>query len=269
MSVKDFFGLNELPFNNSPDIKFFYKSKEHTEIIKRLKYAIENNKGLAIVIGQIGTGKTTLARLILDEFDGDNYEIALIIVVHSEVTSEWILKKLLMQLGIQEIPKEKPLILSKLYEKLNQLVEADKKVVILFDEAQMLKNREVMEELRGILNFENDTGKLINFVLFGLQDLEDNLRLDEPLRQRVAMRFILRPFDLQDVKAYIVHRLKVAGAQKIFFTEDAIKTIYKFSGGIPRVINTICDNAMFEAYLIKTDSIDSKMIEQVSLDLGL
>jgi type II secretory pathway predicted ATPase ExeA len=83
------------------------------------------------------------------------------------------------------------------------------------------------------------------------------------------MRFILKPFDLQDVKTYILHRLKVAGAKKVFFTDDAIKTIYRFSGGIPRVINTICDNAMFEAYLIKNDSIDSKLIEQVSLDLGL
>lgn len=269
MSVKDFFGLNELPFNNSPDVKFFYKSEQHTDIIRKLNYAIESNKGLIVIIGQIGTGKTTLGRLILDEFDTENYEIALIIVVHTEVTSEWILKKLLMQLGVEEIPKEKPVMLSKLYEKLAELTESNKKVIIIFDEAQMLKNKEVMEELRGILNFENQTGKLINFILFGLPDLENNLKLDEPLRQRVAMRLILKPFDLQEVNSYILHRLKVAGAKKQFFTNEAIKAIYKFSGGIPRVINTICDNAMFESYLIKNDSIDSKIIEQVAFDLGL
>jgi type II secretory pathway predicted ATPase ExeA len=269
MSVKDFFGLNELPFNNSPDIKFFYKSKEHEEIIKRLVYAIENNKGLVTVIGQIGTGKTTLARLILDEFDTDSYEVALIIVVHSEVTSEWILKKLLMQLGVDEIPTDKPSMLSKLYQKLSSLMESGKKVVIMFDEAQMLKNKDVMEELRGILNFETETGKLINFVLFGMPELEDNLRLDEPLKQRVAMRFLLKPFDLQAVKVYIEHRLKVAGAKKIFFSDNAIKGVYRHSGGIPRVINTICDNAMFEAYLVKSETIDEKIIEQVAVDLGL
>lgn len=174
-----------------------------------------------------------------------------------------------MQLGVEEIPKEKPVMLSKLYEKLAELTESNKKVIIIFDEAQMLKNKEVMEELRGILNFENQTGKLINFILFGLPDLENNLKLDEPLRQRVAMRLILKPFDLQEVNSYILHRLKVAGAKKQFFTNEAIKAIYKFSGGIPRVINTICDNAMFESYLIKSDSIDSKIIEQVAFDLGL
>jgi type II secretory pathway predicted ATPase ExeA len=126
-----------------------------------------------------------------------------------------------------------------------------------------------MEELRGILNFETETGKLINFVLFGMPELEDNLRLDEPLRQRVAMRFLLKPFDLQAVKVYIEHRLKVAGAKKIFFSDNAIKGVYRHSGGIPRVINTICDNAMFEAYLVKSETIDEKIIEQVAVDLGL
>lgn len=269
MSVKDFFGLNELPFNNSPDIKFFYKSREHQEAITRIKYGVENNKGLITVVGPIGTGKTTLARLILDELDNVKNEVALIIVVHSEVTSEWILRKLNMQLGVENIPEDKPSMLSSLYEKLSVLTDQGKRVIILIDEAQMLKKKEVMEELRGILNFEDETGKLINFVFFGLPELEENLMLDEPLRQRVAMKFILKPFDLESTKNYIIHRLKVARAKEPIFTLDAIKTVYKYSSGIPRVINTICDNSMFEAYLIKKKSVEKELIEQVAADLGL
>lgn len=269
MSVKDFFGLNELPFNNSPDIKFFYKSREHQEAITRIKYGVENNKGLITVVGPIGTGKTTLARLILDELDSVKNEVALIIVVHSEVTSEWILRKLNMQLGVENIPEDKPSMLSSLYEKLSVLTDQGKRVIILIDEAQMLKKKEVMEELRGILNFEDETGKLINFVFFGLPELDENLMLDEPLRQRVAMKFILKPFDLESTKNYILHRLKIAGAKEPIFTLDAIKTVYKYSSGIPRVINTICDNSMFEAYLIKKKSVEKELIEQVAADLGL
>lgn len=126
-----------------------------------------------------------------------------------------------------------------------------------------------MEELRGVLNFEDDTGKLINFVLFGLPELEDNLMMDEPLRQRVAMRFVLKPFDLKSTINYIMHRLKVAGAKDSIFSLDAIKAVYKYSTGIPRVINTICDNSMFEAYLLKNKRIEKELIEQVATDLGL
>lgn len=269
MSVKDFFELNELPFNNSPDIRFFYKSKEHEEAIIRIKYGVESNKGLITIVGPIGTGKTTLARLILDELDNEKNEVALIVVVHSEVTSEWILRKLNMQLGVENVPEDKPSMLSSLYQRLSVLTGEGKRVVILIDEAQMLKKKEVMEELRGILNFEDDTGKLINFVLFGLPELEDNLMLDEPLRQRVAMRFVLKPFDLESTINYIMHRLKVAGAKEPIFTLDAIKAVYKYSSGIPRVINTICDNSMFEAYLLKKKRIEKELIEQVATDLGL
>jgi type II secretory pathway predicted ATPase ExeA len=269
MGVKDFFGLKENPFNNTPDIRFYYESKQHKEALLKLKYLVENRKGLGIVIGHIGMGKTTLSRLLLDELDDENYESALIIVVHSEITSEWVLKRLNMQLGVEEIPDNKPAMLGTLYQKLDELYEENKKVVILIDEAQMIKKKEVLEELRGILNFENEEGKLITFILFGLSDLELNLMMDEPLQQRIALRCKLTPFNQEEVKNYIIHRLKVAGSKKMIFDKEAIQRIYQYSKGIPRVINTICDNAMFESYLLKKNTIQANIIQQVAEDLGL
>ena len=269
MGVKDFFGLNESPFNNTPDIRFYYESKQHRNALVKLQYLVENRRGLGIVIGHIGMGKTTLSRLLLEKLDEEDYESALIIVVHSEINSEWVLKRLNMQLGVEDIPDDKPRMLGTLYNKLDELYSQNKKVVILIDEAQMIKNREVLEELRGILNFENDEGKLITFVLFGLSDLELNLMMDEPLQQRVAVRCKLTPFDEEDVKHYIIHRLKVAGAVNMMFSKEAVSKIFECSKGIPRVINTICDNAMFEAYLLKQKQINSNIIQQVAEDLGL
>ncbi len=269
MGVKDFFGLNENPFNNTPDIRFYYESKQHRDAILKLKYLVENRRGLGIVIGHIGMGKTTLSRLLLDELDEEHYESALIIVVHSEITSEWVLKRLNMQLGVENIPDNKPGMLGTLYQRLDELYEENKKVVILIDEAQMIKNKEVLEELRGILNFENEEGKLITFILFGLSDLELNLMMDEPLQQRIAVRCKLTPFDQEGVKNYIEHRLRVAGSTNLIFDMEALKRIYEFSKGIPRVINTICDNAMFESYLLKKRLIGADIILQVAEDLGL
>jgi type II secretory pathway predicted ATPase ExeA len=269
MGVKEFFNLKENPFNNTPDIRFYYKSEQHKRALTKLHYLVENRKGLGIVLGHIGAGKTTLSRLLLDEFESKGYESALIIVVHSEITSEWVLKRLNMQLGVENIPEDKPGMLASLYKKLDELNDAGKKVVILIDEAQMIKNRDVLEELRGILNFEDEHGKLITFILFGLVDLELNLMMDEPLQQRVAIRSELQPMNSEGVRNYIIHRLKVAGAKNNLFEEDAIKKIYFYSKGIPRLINTICDNAMFESYLIKKEIITGDVIQQVAEDLGL
>jgi len=269
MNYLDFYKLKEEPFSSAPDIKFYYNSAQHSKALVRLMYAIDSMKGLALLIGDIGTGKTTLARRMLDSLPEEEYESALLVIIHSGITADWLLKKIALQLGISEPSENKITLLSQLYERLNELYEQHKKAVVLIDEAQMLKTKEMMEEFRGLLNLEAPDRKLITFVFFGLPEIEENLLLDSPLAQRVALKYRLESLNYESTEAYIKHRLGLAGNKDEIFTPDAIEKIHRYSKGIPRMINIISSNALFEGFLVKAKVIDGKIIDSVASDLGI
>jgi type II secretory pathway predicted ATPase ExeA len=269
MDYLEFFKLTEYPFSTAVDSKFYYNSKQHGEAIVRVKYAIDTMKGLAVVVGDIGTGKTTLARRMLDELGEEAYEAVLLVVLHSSVTADWIMKKIASQIGVDEPADTKVELLGQIYGKLANIHEKGLKTAVLIDEAQMLKSREIMEEFRGLLNMEASGGKLITFILFGLPELEEILSLDQPLQQRVAVKCNMKAFEESVTKEYIHHRLKIAGCSNNIFKTDAIKSIHRYSKGIPRLINTVCDNALLEGFLVKKDEIGKDIIESVVIGLGL
>ncbi|HEC98426.1 MAG TPA: hypothetical protein ENI58_09810 [Nitrospirae bacterium] len=159
-------------------------------------------------------------------------------------------------------------VLGQIYRRLLEINESGRRAVVLIDEVQMLNSGEIMEEFRGLLNMEMADGKMANFVFFGLPELEDVLALDEPLKQRVAMRIRLHSLSENNTIAYIRYRLHVAGSDDIF-TDEALSRVYYFSRGIPRLINTICDNALLEGYLMKREKIDGSLMDTVAVDLGL
>jgi type II secretory pathway predicted ATPase ExeA len=226
-------------------------------------------KGLAVLVGDIGAGKTTLARRLLDSLPEEEYEAALLVIIHSGITASWLLKRIALQLGVENPAHEKLALLSQLYQRLLQIYEQGRKAVVLIDEAQMLASRELMEEFRGLLNLEVPERKLITFVFFGLPEIEQNLKLDAPLAQRVAMRYRLEPFSADATEAYVKHRLRLAGCAKNPFTAEAIQVVHRRSGGTPRVINTLCDNALFEGFLNRSAEIGGALIEQIADNLGL
>jgi general secretion pathway protein A len=269
MTYLDFFELSTEPFSNAPVSRFYYNSAQHSQALVRLMHAVSYMKGLSLLVGDIGAGKTTLARRMLDSLPEQEYEAALLVIIHSGITANWLLKRIALQLGVENPAQEKLALLSQLYQRLLQIYESGKKAVVLIDEAQMLETREIMEEFRGLLNLEVPERKLISFVFFGLPEIERNLKLDPPLAQRVALRYKLEPFTAESTEAYVKHRLRLAGCPRMPFTPEAIASVHAHSGGSPRVINTLCDNALFEAYLARAGEITGDQVDQIGANLAL
>jgi type II secretory pathway predicted ATPase ExeA len=265
----DFYELSQEPFSNAPVSRFYYGSAQHAQALLRLTHAVSNMKGLAVLVGDIGAGKTTLARRMLDSLPEEEYEAALLVIIHSGITASWLLRRIALQLGVEAPAEEKLALLSQLYQRLVKIYEQGKKAVVLIDEAQMLASREIMEEFRGLLNLEVPERKLLSFVFFGLPELEDHLRLDPPLAQRVALKFRLEPLRAEDTDAYVRHRLRLAGTGRVPFLPQAIDRVHAHSRGTPRLINTICDNALFEGFVARARDIDDKAVDRVARDLGL
>jgi len=268
MGYENFYKLKEHPFSFSTDEKFYYDAPQHAKALIKLTHAVETEKGLALLVGDIGMGKTTLSRHLLDQLINNGLEATLLVIVHSEITSLWFLKKIALMLDASVDSDNKIEIITAVYHRLLEFANQNKKVVILIDEANMLQQKGIMEEIRGLLNLESERGKLLNFILFGLPDMEEHLKLDRPLYQRIAVRCVLGQLDHEATHSYIIHRLRVAGCSRPLFTADAMKTIYHYSKGIPRIINAICDNALLEGFLLKKEIIDEKIIVDVSQDLG-
>jgi len=265
----DFYELGQEPFSNAPVSRFYYGSAQHAQALMRLTHVVSNMKGLAVLVGDIGAGKTTLARRMLDSLPEEEYEAALLVIIHSGITASWLLRRIALQLGVEAPAEEKLALLSQLYQRLVKIYEQGKKAVVLIDEAQMLASREIMEEFRGLLNLEVPERKLISFVFFGLPEIEQNLKLDPPLAQRVALKYRLEPLQIADTEAYVRHRLRLAGSARVPFTAEAVERIHLHSRGTPRLINTICDNALFEGFVARAREVGPAEVDRVARDLGL
>ncbi|MDD2557401.1 MAG: AAA family ATPase [Desulfuromonadaceae bacterium] len=269
MSSLQFFGFEREPFSNAPDSRFYFENNQHKQAQLRIRHVIDSGGGLAVISGGIGSGKTTLARRILDTLAPGAYEASLLVMVHSGVTPSWILTRIAMQLGVKEPAADRMAVLKQLYDRLLEIHTEGRSAVVLIDEAQMLQTSALMEEFRGLLNLEIPGKKLLNLVFFGLPEIEECLRLDEPLAQRVAMRYHLHPLQEQETVDYIRHRLRIAGASYAMFANDAVEEIHKFSAGVPRLINTLGANCLFEAFLNSRRVIDTPTVVRVAGDLGL
>jgi general secretion pathway protein A len=269
MSYEQFFGLSGQPFSNAPDSRYYYDSPQHQEAMARIMNAAETMKGLVVMTGEIGTGKTLLARKILETMEAaESYVEALLVIVHSEITASWLLRRIALQIGIDNPADGKEKLLPQFYNRLMEIRDSGKKAVIVIDEANMLKTKEIFEEFRGLLNLEVPGMKLLTLILIGMPELDNYIALDPPLEQRIAVKFRLKALDKEAAASYIKHRMKVAGAQKEIFSDMAIERIFEFSKGTPRLINVMCDNALMEAFLMKKDKVSMDIIDNVASDLG-
>jgi general secretion pathway protein A len=252
-----FYGLKEKPFNLTPDSNFLFLSEHHKEALAHIKYGIEEKKGFLLITGEIGSGKTTLCRALLKELE-KNHKIALIL--NSMVSPSGLLKSILIDLGIKTKAKTR----QEMMEVLSQTLIEERNIVIVIDEAQNL-TMSALEQIRLLGNFETEKEKLVQIILVGQPELRkiiENQRLKQ-LNQRISVRYHLQPMNREDTTKYINHRLYMAGdTGKITFGEDALQTIYSYSGGVPRIINVICDYCLICGYITESFIIDKNMVDQ-------
>lgn len=257
---KDFFGLKEKPFNVTADPNFLFFSKKHREAFEHLIYGIKEKKGFLEITGEIGTGKTTLCRALLTQLD-ERARTAFIL--NSNLPEVQLLSAIAGDFGLLIKPKTKINILSELNRYLIEQLKLGYNVVLIIDEAQNLRAAQ-LEQIRLLSNLETDKEKLIQIILVGQPELR--AKLDSPeleqLRQRIAVRYHILPLDRMETDPYIYHRLHVAGSDgNIKFDPDAISEIYEYSGGIPRLINLVCDRALLLGFVTETKNISMDMIK--------
>jgi general secretion pathway protein A len=264
----DFYGLKEKPFSVTPDSSFLFRSRYHSEAFNHLLYGIKSKEGFILITGDIGTGKTTLCRALLSEL-GDKTHSAL--VFNPNLTETELLRTIIEDLGVEIRKESKKDLIDDLNRFLLACSEKGEAVIVIIDEAQNL-SPEVLEEIRLLSNLETEKEKLLQIVLVGQTELQEKLRLPylQQLNQRISVRYHLRPLEKDEVERYIHHRLMRAGSHgEIYFTPEAIRSIYVHSHGIPRIINLICDKALLAGYIAQKKSITGKMVRDGLADLGL
>ena len=258
----DFYNFKETPFNLTPNSKFFFSSNKHREALDSLVYAINQRKGFVVITGEIGSGKTTVCRTLLNKLDKYT-QVAL--VTNTHLSSKDLLMTIMEDLEIDFQVGSKSKMLSQLNTYLIEQLQKNNNVVLIIDEAQNLKPS-VLEEIRMLSNLETETEKLIQIIFLGQPELKQKLALArlEQLRQRIAVYFHLSPLSLQETKEYVIHRLKIASESKReYITDEALELVYKFSKGTPRLINQICDSAFLTGYVKENEVIDEKILQEV------
>jgi len=242
---EEFFGLAAKPFGKTPDPSFLYESRQHKEALARLEYAVDE-KELALLVGDIGSGKTTLSRALIDRV-GESRPV--ILLINPRLTPTQLLRAVATGLGI-EPARFRHELLDQIHTKLYELYGQQREPVLMIDEAQLIPSKATFDEIRLLTNFQLDDQNLLSVVLIGQPELEERLERQAyaPLRQRIGMRYSLGPLSLEETIAYIEHRIRVAGGARNPFSAQAMAEIHARSGGVPRLINTLATTALLDAF---------------------
>ncbi len=265
---QEFFGFKEKPFTITPNPRFIYLSKNHKEVFAHLLYGVKDHCGFIVLTGEVGTGKTTVLRTLLGEFDDASYRLAFIF--NPCMSSLDLLRSINREYGIESSSTSHSDLLHALNEFLLQQRAEGRTVVLVIDEAQNL-DTQVLEQIRLLSNLETDTDKLIQILLVGQPELGNLLARNDlrQLNQRVTVRYHLDTMDYQDTCEYVNHRLRVAGGTQLqVFPQRSLKKIYRFSDGLPRLINVLCDRALLVGYAEGCREISPRMLSTAIGELG-
>ncbi|MEK6732134.1 MAG: AAA family ATPase [Candidatus Omnitrophota bacterium] len=244
----EYWGLKEMPFENTPDPRFFYHSSHHEEALSRLRYVVNNNKGAAMLTGVFGCGKTAILRALVTGLQQRSYQTAFI--TNPQLKAMELLRSIARYLGAEGLPfKFSDMSSDYFLEVIERILinntKDGRQTLVIIDEAHVITDLDVLEELRMLLNFQLEDKFLITLILAGQPELQERISKTKQLLQRMAISYNIGPLSETEIDGYINYRLSVAGASRQIFEPEAIKIVHKVSGGIPRRINHICDLSLF------------------------
>ena len=262
----DYYGLEEPPFSITPNPRFLYYSAKHREALNHMLYGIRERKGFVQITGEIGAGKSTLCRALLEHL-GNNYSTALIL--NPILDADQLIKAIALEFGLDVRGLDRLETIEEINVFLLRQVEEGRESVLIIDEAQNLTN-ELLEQVRLLSNLETEDRKLLQIVLMGQPELRD--RLNHPalrqLRQRITVRFHLSPLKRRELENYVNHRLAVSGAKRApEFSSLALWRVYSYSQGIPRLVNAVCDKSLLAGFVQQRQRISYGLVTRAVREL--
>lgn len=262
---KTYFGFREKPFGKTPDPRFLFLSSGHEEALARLEFVVEERE-IAVLTGEIGCGKTTLSRALMDRL-GTEYRFCFI--VNPRLNAMEFLRTTASLLEVENPASSKDALLKQINTVVYESYQKGVCPVIVVDEAQMITDAEVFDEIRLLTNFQLDDRNLLAVIIMGQPELRAMLGSPrfEPLRQRIALNYHLQPLSLDETMEYLDFRLEVGGGTPGLFTPDAVQKIFELTGGVPRRINSLATNALLVAYGSDAALIDSAIIDEIKDEL--
>lgn len=261
----EYWELQKTPFGNVPARSAFYRSPQHEEALRRMLYVIEHRKGVAMLTGEVGCGKTTVIRALSDFLKKDKYQFQTI--SNPALQPEDLIKAILLKLGGHANNGSKSDLLDQLHRHVHQNAEKGISTVLAIDEAHVIGNQATLDELRMLLNVQSDDEFLITLILLGQPPLLKNISELQPLKERISIKFNLEPLDIQNTVNYIVHRLKWAGATRGIFSREAILALYDFAQGLPLRINNLGDRCLLLGLMRQARMVDSRIVHDAIEDM--
>jgi len=256
--------LIDRPFRKTPDPRYLFLNETYEEALERLLFAVEEME-FALLTGEVGSGKTTLTRALVDRV-GERYEVGMIL--NPRLPPRQFLRTVALELGVNEPPFHSNDLLERIHERLLALYEADRAALLVVDEAHLIPGKPTFEEIRLLTNFQLDDQNLIAIVLVGQPELRGRLRhrTYRALTQRVGVSFHLVPLSLEDTRAYLAHRLSIAGVERSLFEEEAVLRLHAATDGVPRLLNHLATQALVEGMARGADQIDGGVVAAVLND---
>jgi type II secretory pathway predicted ATPase ExeA len=262
------FKLAEDPFRNEPLLRFLFESRQQDEVLRRLDRAVRQAKGLCVLIGEVGSGKTMAVRQLFENLEEEVFEACMMVVLNGAADATWMLTRFAKQLGIEEPASDREALIADVYERLAIIREDGRHAVLIIDDAQALASPETLAEVCGILKLEYEDRRLLSLVLAGTPLLDEAIASNPILAHRVDVKVHLTPLDRETAAAYLAHRVRSAGGDPAILDAGAVAALHAYGRGIPGLMNTLADNALFEAFLCGRHGVTAVDVERAHRDLG-